>query len=203
MGKYVLIAEAHGILRTGLRSTFLDTPNVTQVYEVVTSEGLQKQLAHSPLDLVVINQSLAIDMELLPRGHFVILAAQPDRNILLAAYTYGALGYLSEHTSAELLRMTLRLIEGDFLLDPTFASGILDYMCIDTIPSVTSEVLTTREREVFDLIRAGLTNRAIANQLSISITTVKTHVSHIFRKLDIKRRPIKVVVTEPVRHQNP
>lgn len=192
MGKRVLIAEFRGILRAGLRAIFLDTPDVIQVDEVLTSEDLQERLVSSPPDLIVIHQSLITDMAMLPRGHFIILADQLDKNMLLAAHVFGAVGYLFEHTSVELLRMTLCLTEGDFLLDPVFTPEILNYVCVDLLPSVATEALTEREQEVFNLLHNGLTNRSIATRLGISVTTVKTHVSHIFRKLDVKRRPVKV-----------
>ncbi len=189
MGKHILIAEARAVLRLGLRAIFLDNPGVTEISEATTSEDLKKQLEQSMLDLVVIHQSLITDIEILPKGHCIILADEPNKNMLLAAHASGACGYLSESASAELLRMTLYLTEGEFLLDPSFTSWILDSVSSETLPSLTNEVLTAREQEIFYLLRAGLTYRSIADRLGISTTTVKTHVGHIFRKLDIKRRP--------------
>jgi len=191
VGKYVLIAEARAILRTGLLNIFKGDPSVSQVGEAVTSEELKKQIESHPPDLIVTHQSLITDMQILPRGHFIILAAEPDKNMLLAAYACGACGYLSENTSVELLRMTLCLVEGEFLLDPAFTSWILYYIYGDTLPSGDPKVLTTREQEIFEMLRSGLTNHSIATQLGISESTVKSHIAHIFRKLDMKRRPMK------------
>src|SRR5579884_2903094 len=154
--KCVLIVEARAILRTGLLNIFREDPSVSSVDEIVTSEELNIRVKSQSLDLVVIHQSLLTDMQSLPRGHFVVLTAEPDKNILLAAHTFGALGYLSENTSPELLRMTLRLAEGDFLLDPAFTSWVLNYVNGDTLPSGNPEVLTAREQEIFALLRSGL-----------------------------------------------
>ena len=189
--KYVLIVESRAILRAGLLNIFKRAPNVSSVDETATSEELNIRLKNQPLDLIVIHQSLLTDIQSLPRGHFVVLTAEPDKNILLAAHTFGALGYLSENTSPELLRMTLSLSEGDFLLDPAFTSWVLNYVDGDTLPSGNPEVLTAREQEIFVLLRSGLTNRSIAAQLGVSESTVKSHIAHIFRKLDMKRRPVK------------
>jgi len=189
--KYVLIVESRAILRAGLLNIFKRAPSVSSVDEIATSEELNIRIKGQPLDLIVIHQSLLTDIQSLPRGHFVVLTAEPDKNILLAAHTFGALGYLSENTSPELLRMTLSLSEGDFLLDPAFTSWVLNYVDGDTLPSGNPEVLTAREQEIFVLLRSGLTNRSIAAQLGVSESTVKSHIAHIFRKLDMKRRPVK------------
>lgn len=192
MGKHILIAEARAILRTGLLNIFKEDPSVSQVDEVVTGEELKNRIKSQPPDLIVIHQSLLTDMQILPREHFIILTTELDKNMLLAAHASGALGYLSENTSTELLRITLSLGEREFLLDPAFTSWILSYISSDTLPSGNPEVLTTREQEIFELLRSGLTNRRIATRLGISESTVKSHIAHIFRKLDMKRRPVKV-----------
>src|SRR2546421_6296565 len=110
MGLHVLIAEPRGILRMGLRTIFADNPLVEQVYEATTSEELQKHLTSYFLDLVIIHQSLITDIKILPRGHFVLLASVPDRNMFLAALDYGACGYLLENTPADLMQKTLGLV---------------------------------------------------------------------------------------------
>ncbi len=191
VGKHVLIAEARAILRTGLLNIFKEDPGVSRVDEVVTSEELKNRIKSQLPDLIVIHQSLLTDMQILSRGQFVILAAEVDKNMLLAAHASGALGYLSENASAEMLRMTLSLAEREFLLDPAFTSWILYYINGDTLPSGNPEVLTVREQEIFELLRSGLTNHSIATQLGISESTVKSHIARIFRKLDMKRRPVK------------
>jgi DNA-binding NarL/FixJ family response regulator len=71
---------------------------------------------------------------------------------------------------------------------------LFEHISGDILPAVSSEILTTREQEIFDLLlNGGLTNRAIGEKLCISEATVKTHLAHIFRKLNIKRRPMKIV----------
>lgn len=192
MGKYILIAEERAIQRIGLLKIFKDEPSVSQVNEAATEKELKNQIKSRTPDLIVIHQSLLTDIQMLRTGHFIILTAQPDKNTLLAAHASGALGYLSENTSAELLRMTLGLAEGEFLLDPAFTSWILYYIYGDTLPSGNPGILTIREQEIFELLRTGSTNRSIAAQLGVSHSTVKSHIAHIFRKLDMKRRPVKL-----------
>lgn len=118
-----------------LRAIFVESPHVTQVYEAATSIDLKKHLATGKLDLIVAHQSLIEDITVLPQGHFIVLGAKPDKDILFSARSYGGPGYLSENAVAELLQLALSLREGDFLPDPTFASWLLDYVGSDTLPS--------------------------------------------------------------------
>ncbi|MGZ3610202.1 MAG: response regulator transcription factor [Ktedonobacteraceae bacterium] len=192
MAHSILIAEAREILRVGLRAIVVHDPLIDNIYEASTSEQLLNQLSiHTP-DLVVIHQSLITDIMLLPRGRFIILADQPDKNILLAACALGARGYFLENVSAELLHMAMRLSGRMFLLDPILTPWLFDCISGDILPTTTSKILTTREKEIFNLLlNSSLTNRAIGERLCISEATVKTHLAHIFRKLNIKRRPMK------------
>jgi DNA-binding NarL/FixJ family response regulator len=194
MEQSVLIAESREILRAGLRAIFANDPFVSSIYEATTGEELKKRLVSCLPDLVVVHQSLVTDIMQLPRGRFVILATEPDKNMLLAACAYGARGYFLENASAELLRMSLWLTDKMFLLDPILTPWLLDCISGDILPSASSEILTTREQEIFNLVlTGGLSNRAISEKLCISEATVKTHLAHIFRKLNIKRRPMKVL----------
>lgn len=66
--------------------------------------------------------------------------------------------------------------------------------------ALLSERLTQRERQIFDLLLKGLSNRAIASRLGISIKTVETHLSHIYRKLGVAGR---IELCAQLRQQNP
>ncbi|HYU74972.1 MAG TPA: response regulator transcription factor [Ktedonobacteraceae bacterium] len=194
MGQNVLIAESRELLRAGLQSVFASDPLVACVYEAATSEELRKHLVTYTPDLIVVHQSLITDILLLPRGHFVIMATEPDKNMLLAAFAYGARGYLLENTTAVLFHLALRLTRDMFLLDPRITPWLFQCISGDILPTESSEILTAREQEIFELLLSGtLTNRAIGEKLCISEATVKTHLAHIFRKLNIKRRPVRAL----------
>jgi DNA-binding NarL/FixJ family response regulator len=193
MRKNILIAVDRAILRTGLRAIFRDDPSVDKLEEVTTAEELCKYLADSLPDLLVIHQSLVTNFNLLPKGRFLLLAFEASKEQISMAHAAGARGYFSENASGELLRMALHLADRDFLLDPAFTAQLLQASCVDALLSESPEGLTDRELEVFSLLRTGLTNRAIADRLSISESTVKTHVAHILQKLDLKRRQATVL----------
>ena len=193
MGRHVLIVDTNHITRAGLRAIFTGNADITQVSEASTIEDFKRSYASSTLHCIVIHQSLITNVQLVPEGQqFIVLADELDKNILLDSYERGASAYLSEKSSLELLLKALYLKRGEFLLDPSFTPWILSATSKDTIPSTDcSKVLTSRELEIFNLLRSGMTYRSIADRLSIAVPTVKTHVAHIFRKLNIKRRPGK------------
>lgn len=180
----VLVAASSDILRSGLCTLLTEDKRIGQVYEAATKEEVQAQLHSLSPDFIVLDQALIIDMTSLPRGHFVILAAKFDLEILQKAYKYGARGYLLENTSAELLRATLFLQNGAFLIEPTIASYTMDYFLHGLHFTIRDELLSPREREIVRLLRDGIDRHTIAKQLCISETTLKKHIQHIKNKSD-------------------
>lgn len=180
----VLVAASSDILRAGLRTLLTEDKRIVQVYEAATKEEVQAQMRSNDPDFIVINQSLITDMTFLPRGRFVILAAKFDLETLQKAYKYGARGYLLENTSAELLRATLYLQNGAFLIEPAIASYTMDYFVHGLHFMIRDELLSPREREIVKLLRDGVDRRTIAKQLCISETTLKKHIQHIKNKSD-------------------
>jgi len=180
----ILIAEPYDILRTGLKSIFSDDARTEHIYEALTKEDLYKCLQSNSLDLIVINQSLITNFNILPRGHFVVIADSLDLNIFQLAYKHGAKGYILENSPAELLLATLSLKEGAFLIEPTISSQIIDGFSGNLKFAIKEELLTPREREIVNLLRDGCNRRSIAKQLSISEATLKTHIKNIAKKHD-------------------
>jgi DNA-binding NarL/FixJ family response regulator len=180
----LLIAVSSDILRAGLRTLLVEDKRIVQVCEAATKEEVQAQMRSQCPNFIVIDQSLITDITLLPRGHFVILAAKFDLETLQKAYKYGARGYLLENTSAELLRATLYLQNGAFLIEPTIASYTMDHFLHGLRFAIHDELLSPREREIARLLRDGIDRRTIAQQLCISETTLKKHIQHIKSKSD-------------------
>jgi len=178
----LLIAEPHDILRMGLRTIFIADDRVENVYEAKNKEELQRYLHAGSIDLILVNQSLVTDITTLPRGRFVILAAEFDMLAFKMAYKHGASGYLLENTSAKLLHTVLYQNEGAFLIEPTIAIHVIEYLSCDSRFTVRDELLTRREKEIIDLLRGGIDRRTIARQLHISEATLKTHIKNITRK---------------------
>jgi len=108
-----------------------------------------------------------------------------------------AAGFLLKGVPAEDLQRAVRTVaEGGSWLDPAVTDRVLSTYrdaAAPVTPGSEVEVLTPREREVLSLIGTGLTNTEIASRLVLGEGTVKTHVGHIFTKLDLRDRPAAVV----------
>lgn len=178
----ILIADLRDILRNGLRAIFTEDERVTHVYEATTYESIKTYLSSKPIDLVIIHHSMVPDMKELPRGRFVLLVSELDLELFQQAYQYGARGFLLENAPAELLRTTLGLAPGAFLIEPKIAVSILALFSGDLRFAVKEELLTSREREIVELLREGVERQAIAQKLHISEATLKTHIKNITRK---------------------
>lgn len=181
MGQKVLIAEHREVIRTGLRTIFEKDIRIADIYEVDSSEDLQRYLSH-PLDLVIIHQSLVSNIEILPVGKFVLLVDKPNIEMLTAAYEHSARGYLSENVSVDLLLTIINPKSDAFLLDPTFFPWLIAYVLNENKDKREVECLSPREREVVSLLKKGMNRRSVAQQLHISEATLKTHIKNINRK---------------------
>jgi len=112
----------------------------------------------------------------------------------------GAAGFVLKGVPAEDLQRAVRAVAaGEAWLDPSVTSRVLSvYRNAPSPPGTVRadpalQALTTRELEVLKLIASGMTNDEIAAQLVLSEGTIKTHVSHIFFKLDLRNRTDAVI----------
>jgi DNA-binding NarL/FixJ family response regulator len=116
------------------------------------------------------------------------------------ALTAGASGFLLKDVRPSDLAAAVRAVaRGDTLLAPAITRRLVEEFLHrrpsrDATPPRELEKLTEREREVLELVGRGLSNTEIATTLFVSETTVKTHVGHIFRKLDLRDRVQAVVL---------
>ena len=137
-----------------------------------------------------------------------ILAADDAARILILTtfdldeYIYealsaGASGFVLKDDPPEQLIAAVRTVAaGDALLSPTVTKRVIEQFARSPRPAPPKGVdeLTAREREILRLIVAGLSNAEIGKELYISDTTVKTHVTHILQKLDLRDRVQAVVL---------
>jgi len=128
----------------------------------------------------------------------LILAGATDDAVILAALKAGASGYLSKDATASDLRKAIQGVhQGDAWVERKLIARFLEG---DILAAVETEDangrgkgLTAREQEILRLLASGGTNKDIAQSLFISEKTVKTHLSSIFRKLNVTRRLQAVV----------
>jgi DNA-binding NarL/FixJ family response regulator len=127
----------------------------------------------------------------------LVLTTFEDEEILAGALRAGAAGFLLKGVPAEDLQRAVRAVAaGGSWLDPGVTGRVLATYregVAPTVPGPELAVLTQREREVLSLIGAGLSNTEIGDELVLGEGTVKTHVRHIFAKLDLRDRSAAVV----------
>ena len=164
--------------------------------------NLPARAAGRPADLVEVRVPvpdrtgvLAEVTTLLPGVKVLMLTWSEDGRNLLDAIRAGAKGYLLHATfTAEQLCDAVRTVhDGGAVISPFLAPHLLnEFLALSSTrqreESVPTDGLTTREQEILQLIRNGLTNRRIAEQLGVSEKTVKNHINNIYSKLQVHSR---------------
>lgn len=128
----------------------------------------------------------------------LILTTFGDDEVVAAALSAGAAGFILKDAPGEdLIRATREVAAGRSWLDPSVTPRVLATYRSTTLPraeaSAQLEELTDREREVLRLVARGASNPEIAAELFITEATVKSHVTHIFTKLDLRDRAAAIV----------
>lgn len=126
----------------------------------------------------------------LPDVKIIVLTQSDSEEDVLKGIMLGASGYLLKSATVRQLTEAVRTVMcGGASLDPAVARFILNTMR-ETLPQKEfSQMLTERELEVLILLGDGLVKKEIAEKLGVSVSTVVTHVSHIYEKLNVKNAP--------------
>jgi DNA-binding NarL/FixJ family response regulator len=120
---------------------------------------------------------------------FIVLTTYDSDEYIFDAIEAGARGYLLNDASREELFEAVRAVHrGESLIEPGVAAKVLDRFSELSRQAGETAVLSEREVEVLKLLAGGAANKVIAASLSISESTVKTHVANIFQKLDVNGR---------------
>jgi DNA-binding NarL/FixJ family response regulator len=196
----VLIADDHPLFRKGMRTLLSSMPDVLIAGEATTgAEAVEQALELKP-DLVLMDLQMpegggleatrritAAD----PRVHILVVTLFEDDDSVFAALQAGARGYILKDADEEEMMRAIRAIgEGEAIFSPAIAARLMDYFASGR-PSTSAAVfpeLTERERQVLQHIARGESNAAIAQELSISLKTVRNHVSNIYNKLQVADR---------------
>lgn len=113
----LLLADSRDIYRAGLKNIFSVDPNVSHIGEVTTSKDLYTQMLTTSVDLIIANQALITDISHIAGSNVVIMTKRQDMHFCCEAILYGARAYLPEDASPALLRSTLYMVKGSFLLE--------------------------------------------------------------------------------------
>ncbi len=126
-----------------------------------------------------------------PNVHILIVTLFQDDESIFTALRAGARGYILKDADEEEMMRAIRAAgEGEAIFSPAIATRLMDYFSNPQtiVPKELFPELTEREREILILIARGESNAAIADQLSISVKTVRNHVSNIYNNLQVADR---------------
>ena len=194
-----MLVDDHQMVRLGLKSYLELQEDIAEVSEAVNGrEGVEQALASRPdviiMDIVMpemngIEATLAILKEW-PEAKILILTSYLDNEKIYPVLDAGAHGYMLKTSSAEeILRAVKKVAKGEFAIE-TEVSKKVEY---HRNHIELHEDLTARERDILGLLAKGYENQRIADELFISLKTVKTHVSNILSKLEVSDRTQAVV----------
>ena len=190
----VLIADDHGVVRDGLAGVIDAQSDLEVVGAVENGAEAVEACRRAEPDVVLMDLEMpvldGIDAtrairEERPETAVLVLTSFADARRITAALDVGAAGYLLKDASAEdVVRGIRAAAEGGAPLDPQAARLLLEAReAPDPLDGISP-----REREVFALLLDGLPNKLIAQRLGISEKTVKTHLTNIFRQIDVTDR---------------
>jgi two-component system invasion response regulator UvrY len=191
----LLIADDHAIVRKGLKQLLQEEYPSVVVEEAGDAEGLIKKAITGEWDVVICDMNMpgrsGLDAlkqikQISPKLPVLIMSMYPAEQYAIRVLKAGASGYLSKDSiHDELIKAVQTVLRGKKFITPSIAEKLLDVFDTDNEqPSHGS--LSDREFDVFKLLAAGRTITEIADQLSISPTTVSTYRFRILEKMDMK-----------------
>jgi DNA-binding NarL/FixJ family response regulator len=205
----LLIVEAQRLFRQSLRLLLEREQDVAAVMEATDGrEAYRLALEHKP-DIVLLDVDIPqLDVESvtklirqhLPDTRVLLLARYDEDTRIVAALQAGAFGYILKDTDqTDFLHIVRATARGEHVLSPPTPDRFAR-----TIPGALRQTreehstllsgLTDREREILACAAAGRSNKEIADQLCVSVDTVKTHLHHIYQKLSVDGR-VEAILT--------
>jgi NarL family two-component system response regulator LiaR len=191
----VMLVDDHTMVRRGLATFLQVSDNLELVGEADNGETAIELCAHILPDVILMDMVMP-DMDgvtatqlirqKFPTVQVIALTSFKEARLVKSALQAGAIGYLLKDVSAnELARAIQSAHEGQGTVASEVMQGLIQAA---TQPSAPGADLTEREQAVLTLLVAGLNNTEIAEELVVSPSTIKSHVSHILSKLDVTSR---------------
>ena len=194
----LLVADDHTVMREGLAGLLDDQTDLTVVAQAGTGRAAVTLARRHHPDLALLDITMP-EMSGLDAARQIAAELDDTKSLILTmhdeeafffeALQAGAAGYVLKGVPSEELLTAIRAVHDGGVYLPPVLAGSLVQEYLDRQPEPPEDdPLTPREREVLTLIAQGLTNSEIAERLTLSINTVKTHRRHIYQKLDIHNR---------------
>jgi DNA-binding NarL/FixJ family response regulator len=201
----VLLVDDHALARTGLRMVLDAEPDIEVVGEAANGRQAVHSVGRLQPDVVLMDvrmpelDGIAATREIVGGPTRVLILTTFDLDeYVYDALAAGASGFLLKDVGPEQLTEGIRVVaSGDALLAPTVTRRLIDELVAARrrggAPPGQREGGRAREREVLELVAQGLSNVEIAALLVVEETTVKTHVSRLLAKLDLRDRVQAVI----------
>jgi DNA-binding NarL/FixJ family response regulator len=203
----VLIADDDHLMRAGLAELLSYDPAIEIVGHASTGREAVEGARRLRPDVVLMDvrmpdlDGIAATRELthaVPAARVLMLTTFEQDDYIFGALRAGASGFLLKRTPPEELIAAVHTIAaGDSLLSPSVTRRVIDRMAQQPTPELANRAkldqLTSREREVLELIARGLSNREIAATLTVEESTIRTHVKRILMKLNLRDRVQAVI----------
>lgn len=192
-----MIVDDHEVVREGLRLSLSRAPHIRVVGEAADGASAVEMAERRKPDVIIMDvrmpgmdglEATKILTEKVPESKVLIFTAYSERSLLSRGLESGAKGYiLKEAPHQTLVRAIEKVAQGDGYVDPALMPAFL-------AGKDQTDMLTTREREILQLLADGMSNADVAGRLFISQETVKSHVRHILTKLEADTRTHAVAI---------
>ena len=201
----VLLADDQELVRTGFRMILEGEPDIEVIGEAADGREAVEAARRLRPDVIVMDIRMPVmdgveatrrlgEAQVDPSARVLVLTTFDADEHVVEAIRAGASGFLlKDVTPAEFVKAIRIIASGDALIAPSVTRRLLGRFARLPIPADEARAeslgqLTDREREVLKLVALGLSNREIAERLVLAEPTVKTHVSHLLLKLDLRDR---------------
>jgi DNA-binding NarL/FixJ family response regulator len=199
-GIRVVLADDHPLILEGIRSLIRDAPGMEVVGEATNGDdAVSIVLAEHPdvaildvrmpgIDGVEATRRIVRDH---PSTRVIVLSAQADAEVAVQALRAGAVGFLPKEAFGTTLLNGIRsAASGEVALTPDIVSSVVREL---HAPAPASE-LSHADRRLLELVADGCTNTQIAREMSVSVSTVKAHLSALFRKVGARDRASAIAI---------
>jgi DNA-binding NarL/FixJ family response regulator len=200
----VVIADDHPVVRDGLSALLTSVPSITVAGVAATGrEAVRAAVTLRPDVLVMDIQMPELTgvaaageiARVAPDVAVLMLTMFDDDDSVFAAMRAGARGYVLKGAQQdEIVRAIQAVAAGEAIFGPGIARRVLGLVSAPAVADVPFPALTSREREVLDLIAAGVRNAEIARRMAIAPKTVANHVAAIFNKLQVADRSQAIIL---------
>lgn len=201
----VLIVDDHPLFRKGMRALLESMEDMQVAGEAQTGQEAIDFADQLQPDIILMDLQLpggsGLDatreiVRVSPHVQILVVTLFEDDDSIFAALRAGARGYILKDTDeGEMIRAIRAVGNGEAIFSPSIANQLMEYFSTSRtkIPEEVFPELTNREREILGLIAKGESNQDIADRLSISLKTVRNHVSNIYSKLMVADRAQAVI----------